>query len=157
MAPKESIVSSKDSTSILAGEHTADAYVEPIQVPPRHAVLSGSPGIYKSRWRRCLATAGAIIEDQWFLFGLGLVVLLSSRAQVPNSQQELKQTVTTYVCVAIIFLITGCTLPTKELVDNYQKWKVHIFVQVQSFLMTSAIVFAVHSQSVRYKSVIYGS
>jgi len=47
--------------------------------------------------------------------------------------------------VAVIFLITGCTLPTKVLLANYSRWKLHIFVQLQSFLLTSVIVYAVVS------------
>ena len=51
----------------------------------------------------------------------------------------------TYLCVALIFFITGCTLPTSVLMQNYQRWKLHLFVQSQSFLMTSAVSFAIVS------------
>ena len=40
---------------------------------------------------------------------------------------------------------TGCTLKTRILLENYSRWKLHIFVQVQCYLMTSAIIFGVVS------------
>lgn len=97
----------------------------------------------KPAWRRHLASVGWLVADQWFLISLGFLVLVSSQVQVPRSQQDLKALATTYLCVALIFLITGCTLPTKVLLSNYRRWRVHIFVQVQSFLVTSAVVFGV--------------
>ena len=116
----------------------------------RHLQPSESQGSHRStpsrpRWRRYLSTAKFLIADQWFLFALGFFILLASQVQVPGSQQVLKETVVTYLCVALIFFITGCTLPTKVLLTNYSRWKLHIFVQVQSFLLTSAIVYAVVS------------
>lgn len=72
-------------------------------------------------------------------------MLVASQAQVPGSQQATKELVTTYLCVALILFVTGCTLPTRTLLSNYSRWKIHIFVQIQSFLMTSAVVYAVVS------------
>jgi sodium/bile acid cotransporter 7 len=86
-----------------------------------------------------------LIKDQWFLVTLACLIAISARVQVPESQQHIKETVVTYVCVSIIFFITGCTLPTRVLLDNYSRWKIHIYVQVQCFLMTSAMAFAVVS------------
>ena len=68
---------------------------------------------------------------------------MASQVQVPISQHQKKETVVTYFCVALIFFITGCTLSTKILNANYCRWKIHIFVQFQSFLLTSAIVYVV--------------
>ena len=99
----------------------------------------------QDRVKRWLGIIKWFLLDQWFLFALGLLVLIASQVQVPLSQQETKQVVVTYSCVAVIFLITGCTLPTKVLVQNYSRWKLHIFCQIQSFLLTSAIVYAVVS------------
>lgn len=36
-------------------------------------------------------------------------------------------------------------LDTKVLLHNYGRWKIHLFVQVQCFLMTSALVFGLVS------------
>ena len=40
---------------------------------------------------------------------------------------------------------TGCILDTKTLLRNYGRWKIHLFVQAQCFLVTSAIVFGLVS------------
>ncbi|KAJ9203745.1 hypothetical protein DTO164E3_48 [Paecilomyces variotii] len=98
-----------------------------------------------SRLRRACDGAIWLILDQWFLIALGIVIAIASQVQVAQSQLQLKQTVVTYLCVAIIFFITGCTLPTQVLLDNYSRWKVHLFVQVQCFLMTSAVIFGIVS------------
>lgn len=47
--------------------------------------------------------------------------------------------------VSLIFFVTGCTLDTKILLSNYAKWKHHIFIQSQCFLMVSALAFAIVS------------
>lgn len=92
-----------------------------------------------------IKTVACYLKDQWFLLALGVLIAIASQVQVPASQQELKTSVVSYLCVSIIFLMTGCTLPTRTLIDNYSKWKVHLFVQLQCFLMTSAIQFGVVS------------
>jgi sodium/bile acid cotransporter 7 len=91
-------------------------------------------------------------KDQWFLLALGVLIAIASQFQVPASRQQLKETVVTYLCVSIIFLMTGCTLPTRTLIQNYSRWKLHFFVQVQCFLMTSAILFGVVSAAATNKN-----
>lgn len=54
--------------------------------------------------------------------------------------------------VSLIFFVTGCTLDTKILLNNYAKWKHHIFIQVQCFLMVSALAFAIVSLAAVSKS-----
>ena len=91
---------------------------------------------------------GAILryaKEQYFLIGLGLGIVIASQHQVPGTQQGFKETVVTYLCVSLIFLITGCTLPTKVLLKNYSRWKTHLYMQVQCFLVTSAVAFGVVS------------
>jgi solute carrier family 10 (sodium/bile acid cotransporter), member 7 len=83
-----------------------------------------------------------LLRDQWFVLAIGAVILLSSQVQVPSSQQAKKELVITYLAPALVFFITGCTLPTRTLIENYAKWKIHLFVQLQCFLLTSAISFA---------------
>ena len=84
-------------------------------------------------------------KEQYFLVGLGVVIAIASQHQVPRAQQDFKETVVNYFCVSLIFLITGCTLPSKVLLENYSRWKIHLFVQAQCFLMTSATAFGVVS------------
>ena len=45
----------------------------------------------------------------------------------------------------MIFFITGCTLDTKILLNNYAKWKHHLFIQAQCFILVSALAFAIVS------------
>jgi solute carrier family 10 (sodium/bile acid cotransporter), member 7 len=91
------------------------------------------------------------LGEQWFLIALGLLIAIASQVQVSAAQQHIKQTIVTYLCVSIIFFITGCTLETKTLIQNYSRWKTHLFVQVQCFLMTSAVVFGIVSATATSK------
>lgn len=86
-----------------------------------------------------------LIQDQWFLLAMGAVVLISSQVQVPASQQRIKRTVITYLSVSVIFFVNGCTLETKLLLQNYMRWKLHAFVQLQCYLVCSAATFAIVS------------
>lgn len=97
------------------------------------------------KWRQHFSAVKWFLKDQWFLLALGCLVLIASQVQVPAPQQNIKETVVTYLCVAVIFFVTGCTLPTRVLMQNYSRWKIHLFVQIQSFLMTSAVVYGVVS------------
>lgn len=99
----------------------------------------------KEAGRSCLDGVANFIIDQWFLVGLGVAIAIASQVQVSTSQLHTKQVVVTYLCVAVIFFITGCTLPTRVLFQNYTRWQLHLFVQVQSFLMTSAVIFGIVS------------
>ncbi|RDI87989.1 hypothetical protein Vi05172_g1775 [Venturia inaequalis] len=102
-------------------------------------------GARRKFWPSTIKSLLWYFKDQWFLIALGVLIAIASQVQVPASQQELKTTVVTYLCVSIIFLMTGCTLPTRTLIENYSRWKIHLFVQVQCFLMTSAVLFGVVS------------
>ena len=96
-------------------------------------------------WKQWLSFGVWFVYDQWFLFGLSFLIIVSWRVQVPQAQQSLKETVVTYLCVAVIFFVTGCTLPTQVLVQNYKRWRLHLFCQIQSFFLTSVIVFGIVS------------
>lgn len=85
------------------------------------------------------------LVDQWFLVALGIVIVIASQVQVPASHQAKKEVIVSYLAVSVIFFITGCTLPSRVLLHNYSRWKVHLFAQVQCFLMTSATEFAIVS------------
>lgn len=95
------------------------------------------------RWRRACSSIVWFLKDQWFIVALALVIVIASQVQVPRSQQEIKETAVSYLSVAVVFLATGCTLPTHMLLENYQRWKLHLFVQGECFLVTSALGYAV--------------
>lgn len=98
-----------------------------------------------SRLRRAAEALRWFLLDQWFLVVFCILILISSQVQVASSQESLKGTVIDYLAVAIIFFINGCTLPTKVLLKSVLRWKVQIYSQLQSYLMTSAIVFGIVS------------
>lgn len=84
-------------------------------------------------------------KDQWLCIGLAVVIVIASQVNVSEQQRQVKQTVSTYITVAVIFFITGCTLKTRILLDNYTQWKQILFVQVSCFFVTSSIMFGVVS------------
>ncbi|KAJ4286769.1 hypothetical protein N0V90_013021 [Kalmusia sp. IMI 367209] len=100
---------------------------------------------HDTKQQRLVKNLKWIIKDQWFLIAMGTIILIASQVQVPNSKQQVKRTVVTYLSVSVIFFINGCTLSTRVLFDNYKKWKIHAFVQLQCYLVTSAATFAIVS------------
>jgi sodium/bile acid cotransporter 7 len=113
--------------------------------------IATNPSKRRPEWLDILLTT---LQDQWFLVGIGVVITIASQVQVPREHQKLKETLTTYLSVSIIFFITGCTLDTRVLIQNYSRWKVHLFVQGQCFLMTSAIAFGVVSAAATKKDFV---
>jgi sodium/bile acid cotransporter 7 len=85
------------------------------------------------------------MQDQWFLIALVILIAIASQHQVPKEHQKLKSTVVSYVCVSVIFFITGCTLKTQVLIENYARWKIHLFVQLQCFFVFSLIMYGIVS------------
>ena len=112
------------------------------EAPPSDNEKDSSP---TPRWRHYFAMIRWFLIDQWFLVAMAALVLVSSQVQVPASGQAQKETLVTYLCVAVIFFTTGCTLPIKTLLQNYARWKIHLFVQLQCFLLTSATIFGIVS------------
>lgn len=92
---------------------------------------TSSPTNGKSKILRRAKSVQWFLIDQWFLISLGVLIAISSQVQVPASKQQLKQTIVTYAAVAVIFGITGATLPTRVLLNNYSRWRIHLFVQIQ--------------------------
>ena len=126
--------------------HTEEPYsgLDP-EAKSSATAVSASSQVHGPKWRRYLSTTKWFLIDQWFLLALACLIIISSQVQVPASQQSKKELVVTYLCVAVIFIITGCTLPTQVLLDNYMRIGVHVFVQVQCFLMTSAVTYGIVS------------
>lgn len=47
-----------------------------------------------------------IALEQWFLVALGLLIAVASQVQIPQEHQKLKRTVTSYLCISIIFFVS---------------------------------------------------
>ncbi|GAB1734372.1 hypothetical protein NU195Hw_g920t1 [Hortaea werneckii] len=98
---------------------------------------------HPSTRQKYIRTAKSILQGSWFLISLGILIAIASQIQVPPSHQSTKTTIINYLCVTLIFLVTGCTIDTQTLLRNYSKWRTHLYVQTSCFLLTSAVVFAV--------------
>lgn len=57
------------------------------------------------RWKRIFRTVGWFLLDQWFLVAMALLIVISSQVQLPADKQHLRQTIVTYLSVAIIFFV----------------------------------------------------
>lgn len=107
--------------------------------------IEDSTNLINSEKQGWISKILVFVISQWFLISLGLVIVIASQVQVSPSHQHLKSIIVSYLCVSIIFFLTGCTLSTRILIDNFARWKVHLFVQAQVFLVTSSIIFALVS------------
>ena len=138
-------LSSPDSSLDAAGRLPPTPEDQPSegQVQAALSKLKHSTKTQKT-FHRIWASAKWLIKDQWFLLVFALLVIIASQKQVATPQaQQLKQTITSYLCVSIIFFVTGCSISTRILLENYTRWKIHLVVQGQGFLMTSAVTFGI--------------
>ena len=68
--------------------------------------------------RRVTSYLKWILFDQWFLFALGLLILIASRIQVPQSRQHEKEIVVTEEISSAAFTVSRtCRLSSVELLD----------------------------------------
>ena len=97
---------------------------------------------WHSRWVLCL---WGLVTQQWFIIVMGILIGFASQVQVPSAHQGMKQTMVDYLAVAVIFFTNGCTLPTQVLAETLGRWKMHVFVQVQCYLLTSSVSYGIVS------------
>lgn len=85
--------------------------------------------------------------DQWFFVLLGVFVALAHLYPSFAKQGGTIRAEYTieYGAVAVIFLVSGLSMATKDLVANIFHWRVHFTVLSSSFLITSAIIFGIVS------------
>ncbi|KAE8146298.1 SBF-like CPA transporter family-domain-containing protein [Aspergillus avenaceus] len=136
---------SAESSQVREENQAVRKSYEGANIPPEAQTSSEAKPSHKSTPARFACRAWCLIVDQWFLISMGILIAFASQVQVPNAQQDIKQTVVGYLAVAIIFFINGCTLPTQVLLENLSRWKLHVFTQVQCYLLTSAISYGVVS------------
>jgi sodium/bile acid cotransporter 7 len=104
-----------------------------------------SPPSPSARCIRVLRTIASFLLDQWLLLALGLVILLAYFfPSVGKRGGHIRSEYTiTYGAVIIIFLCSGLTLPFDKLVKHARNIRLHIIVQITSFLLTSAVFFGI--------------
>lgn len=78
------------------------------------------------------------LVKKWFFVGLASFIALSH--SYPGATNNVHMD---YWAVAIIFFISGLSIPTKELLLNMSNIHAHATVLVTSFLITSSIVFGI--------------
>ncbi len=103
------------------------------------------PSTRQSRLIKRCKDVGAFILEQWLLIAIGVVIVLAyyfPEVGKPGGTIKAQYTVT-YGAVAVIFLVSGLTLPTNRLLLHIRNWRLHIIVQVTSLLVVSACFFGV--------------
>ena len=83
--------------------------------------------------------------EQWFLIAMGILIMLAHffpnvgrRGGYVRSEYSVN-----YGAVAVIFLISGLSLPFNRLVKHAKNLRLHIIVQGYAFLFTSSVFFGV--------------
>src|ERR1700712_2751511 len=94
---------------------------------------------------RVLKRIASLILHQWLLIGIGVVCALAyffpnvaKHGGVIRSEYTIM-----YGVIAIIFLISGLSIPRQKLFSQFWNWRLHLIVQVVSFLFIPALVLAV--------------
>lgn len=86
-----------------------------------------------------------LILHQWLLIGMGVVCVLAY--YFPNVAKHggiiRSQYSVMYGVIAIIFLISGLSIDRRKLFSQFLNWRLHLTVQVISFLFIPAVVLAV--------------
>lgn len=82
---------------------------------------------------------------QWFFVLLGVFVALAhSYPEFAKQGGTIKAEYSIgYGAVAVIFLISGMSMATKDLLSNIANWRVHFTVLSSSFLITSSIIYGI--------------
>lgn len=87
----------------------------------------------------------AFLIKQWFFIMLAVFIALAhSYPNFAKQEGTIKAQYTIeYGAVAVIFLISGISMSTKDLAKNMLHWRAHFTVLSLSFLITSAIMFGI--------------
>ncbi|CUM67097.1 uncharacterized protein PRCAT00004786001 [Priceomyces carsonii] len=85
------------------------------------------------------------LVKQWFFVFLGVFIGLAYRfPQFAKQGGMIKAEYSIeYGAVAVIFLISGLSMPSKELFANILHWRAHFTVLSMSFLITSSIIYGI--------------
>lgn len=94
--------------------------------------------------RVCLSVLDLLLT-LWMIPAMGLLVLLAYffPSVGMHGGYIASQYTVTYGCVAIIFFVSGLSLPTRNLALHAINWRLHLLVQVNSFLIMPAVIFGV--------------
>ncbi|KAJ5584977.1 uncharacterized protein N7459_004777 [Penicillium hispanicum] len=97
------------------------------------------------RWQDLAKRALTLVLHQWLLIGIGVVCVLAyffpsvaKHGGVIRSEYSVM-----YGVIAVIFLISGLSIPRRKLFVQLMNWRLHVVVQLISFLFIPALVLAV--------------
>ncbi|KAJ5956239.1 hypothetical protein N7501_010518 [Penicillium viridicatum] len=107
--------------------------------------MKAAPDTARPRWQRVLKRIASLILHQWLLIGMGVVCALAycfpnvaKNGGIIRSEYSIM-----YGVIAIIFLISGLSIPRQKLISHALNWRLHLIVQVISFLFIPAVVLAI--------------
>ncbi|KAJ5604085.1 hypothetical protein N7537_007041 [Penicillium hordei] len=107
--------------------------------------MKAAPDTAPPRWQRVLKRIASLILHQWLLIGMGVVCALAycfpnvaKNGGIIRSEYSIM-----YGVIAIIFLISGLSIPRQKLISHALNWRLHLTVQVISFLFIPALVLAI--------------
>ncbi|KAJ5256940.1 hypothetical protein N7478_013044 [Penicillium angulare] len=111
-------------------------------VPPMDAGRGPSP---TPRWQAISKAILKYILSQWLLIAMGVACVLAyffpevaKHGGIIRSQYSVL-----YGVIAIIFLISGLSIDRQKLLSQLMNWKLHLQVQIISFLFIPSIILAV--------------
>ncbi|KAF6070083.1 hypothetical protein FOB64_002772 [Candida albicans] len=89
----------------------------------------------------------SFLIGQWFFIFLGVFIALAhSYPEFAKQGGTIRAEYSIgYGAVAVIFLISGLSMSTKQLLVNVANWRAHFTVLSMSFLVTSAIIYGIAS------------
>ncbi|CRL28589.1 Bile acid:sodium symporter [Penicillium camemberti] len=107
--------------------------------------MGAAPDAARPRWQRVLKRIASLILHQWLLIGMGVVCALAycfpnvaKNGGIIRSEYSIM-----YGVIAIIFLISGLSIPRQKLISHALNWRLHLIVQVISFLFIPSVVLAI--------------
>ncbi|KAL1961156.1 hypothetical protein VTO42DRAFT_3101 [Malbranchea cinnamomea] len=94
--------------------------------------------------RSLLKTVLLFILHQWLLLGMGVACLLAYFFPSVASHGGIIRAEYTilYAAVAIIFLVSGLSIPRDKLLTHVRNWRLHLLVQGFSYLFVPALMVA---------------
>jgi sodium/bile acid cotransporter 7 len=103
-----------------------------------------APNTAQPRWEP-LKRIASLILHQWLLIGIGIVCALAycfpnvaKHGGTIRSEYSIM-----YGVIAVIFLISGLSIPRQKLISHVLNWRLHLIVQGISFLFVPALVLAI--------------
>ncbi|CAI7661753.1 unnamed protein product [Penicillium manginii] len=97
------------------------------------------------RWQAVGKRVVMLLLHQWLLIGMGVACVLAyffpnvaKHGGIIKSEYSVM-----YGVIAIIFLVSGLSIPRQKLFMQLLNWRLHLIVQIISFLFIPALVLAV--------------